>query len=902
MKKIISLLIAAILLVPPAVLAEEEQEVNGQAATAANVLRALEVVDYDETGFREEVTRAEFAKAVCAAAGYSGGQTGQLFSDVPAESEFAPYINVLAQLKIMSGFGDGTFLPEQGVTNAEAVTAVVRMLGYVYEAEQAGGYPQGYIHTAQNLRLLTNIRMGAEEESFTKEKMALLLFNALEIDMLTLSFDNGRPQYTKEQDQNLLRNIFQVEHVKGVVDGIDLTRLRGKNDIQPFYFSIDGFEIGMGDIAVQPYLGYQVDAYYRDQNDEYTLVYIEKTAKNTEYSFAFEDVNDIGNGVVNVETETRNKNYSYDKTAAILYNGVNTAMPFSMDMLKDDNGSLLLLDNNGDGTADVVFVEAYTNYVVGDTNPAENLVYDFLNPGNSIVLDTKVNEPYTVIYNQYGEEISFGSIQQQGVLSVYQSQDDAYQKFIRAYFLNEKVSGTIQSIKHQDNHTEVVLDGKAIRVAKTYYEANKELMKVGQNVKISLDRRGWGVYIQGEKAPGTIKYGYLIKVIHTDETDENHDYLLKLLTEDGNFERLPLAEKARIDGTTYTAKTGNGEVKQHLHQASVKNFPNTEVDADSYLQVIRYKQNKSGEINMIDTVLYDYDGGQAGSYDRAKGENAIYTVVSDGKLKYKMNSKSFNGQIFMEDTAKVFLHPAPVVPADNPGYDYTDEEYFDIATPAYFKHDMEYSVQAYYDAQRKVRAPVIAYEGTGGGGSIDGSKKISIFISAEHTIDADDMPMLRVNFMEEGAQKSVLCRPDFVDYEKVAGLVCGDVFRYSEDFLGYLSQFEHIYSIREDKLLLYTGAAFANTTRFALGYVKAKYEDGVKYEITEDTEKGKIEYFANADYAYVMYDSNAPKDSTRITTASIRDILGSEDAGQSNASKILIQYKWGDPQVIYIMK
>ena len=82
----------------------------------------------------------------------------------------------------------------------------------------------------------------------------------------------------------------------------------------------------------------------------------------------------------------------------------------------------------------------------------------------------------------------------------------------------------------------------------------------------------------------------------------------------------------------------------------------------------------------------------------------------------------------------------------------------------------------------------------------------------------------------------------------------------------------------------------------------AKYEDGVKYTITEESEAGKIEYFPNASFEYVMYDSSAAKDANRVTTASIKDILGSEDVGLSNSTRILIQYKWGDPQVIYIIK
>jgi hypothetical protein len=80
--------------------------------------------------------------------------TGTVFSDVSAGYWAAGYIERLAELQITSGFGDGTYRPDQSVTRAQMATFLVRALeldpvdpasGTVFTDVSAAHWAAGYI-------------------------------------------------------------------------------------------------------------------------------------------------------------------------------------------------------------------------------------------------------------------------------------------------------------------------------------------------------------------------------------------------------------------------------------------------------------------------------------------------------------------------------------------------------------------------------------------------------------------------------------------------------------------------------------------------------------------------------------------------------------------------------------
>ena len=106
-------------------------DVNGQwYAEAVGVMAGLGILQgYPDGTFRpgKKITRAEFVTIAVSCDALAEGELS--FSDVSKSSWAAPYIATAAAKGWISGFHDGTFRPEKGITRAEAVTVLNKMLG-----------------------------------------------------------------------------------------------------------------------------------------------------------------------------------------------------------------------------------------------------------------------------------------------------------------------------------------------------------------------------------------------------------------------------------------------------------------------------------------------------------------------------------------------------------------------------------------------------------------------------------------------------------------------------------------------------------------------------------------------------------------------------------------------------
>ena len=172
--------------------APDFSDMNDQpSAEAVARLELLNVLKgYPDGTFRPEgeITRAEFAAVAVRISGLEGAaQSAQgtisAFSDVPAWHWASGYVGIAASTGIVNGIGNGLFAPEAPVKYEEAVTMLVRALGYEPEAQSKGGYPYGYLIVAEDIDLLDGLR-GSLGVNATRGLVAMLTDNALEIPMM----------------------------------------------------------------------------------------------------------------------------------------------------------------------------------------------------------------------------------------------------------------------------------------------------------------------------------------------------------------------------------------------------------------------------------------------------------------------------------------------------------------------------------------------------------------------------------------------------------------------------------------------------------------------------------------------------------------------------------------------
>lgn len=153
--------------------------------TAVESLRLMGVLDgYGDGTFRPngKLNRAQFCKMLTYV--MDGGselgryRTVTIFPDVKPSHWAAGYINLAAKGKgVISGFADGRFYPERTVTIGQAVTILVRLLGY--KDEDVGGvWPDSFMAVGATIGLTDGIG-AAGNAPLTRAQAAKLFMNLL---------------------------------------------------------------------------------------------------------------------------------------------------------------------------------------------------------------------------------------------------------------------------------------------------------------------------------------------------------------------------------------------------------------------------------------------------------------------------------------------------------------------------------------------------------------------------------------------------------------------------------------------------------------------------------------------------------------------------------------------------
>ena len=191
-KRVFSALLALVLAVSavvlPASAAESFSDVTDQkTARNVEVLRLLGVVEGNGAGQyrpKEPLTRAQFCKMAVVLMGKGDDavqySTVTIFPDVRATYWAAGYINLAvrqSEPKLLAGLPDGTFQPDRAITYGEAVTILMRMLGYA-DKDSGGVWPDGYINLAKSTGVSAGVSLSGGA-AITRAQAAQLFVNML---------------------------------------------------------------------------------------------------------------------------------------------------------------------------------------------------------------------------------------------------------------------------------------------------------------------------------------------------------------------------------------------------------------------------------------------------------------------------------------------------------------------------------------------------------------------------------------------------------------------------------------------------------------------------------------------------------------------------------------------------
>ena len=234
---------------------------------------------------------------------------------------------------IVTGYSDGTFKPDNNILYEEAVKFVASALGYDFMAVTYGGYPEGYIKTADQLKILKNVD-GKLGVAMTRQQIMVLLYNSLTADYLVLDEISG--QYNVyETDKNILNYVFGLDIIeKCYVVANEVTGLDSVYDATEKGTIEIGEESEVGGTVFtvfndtyKDYLGYRVKAYVKydeDDNKRGELYCMFPYANTKKVTIAAKDIidADVSENLIDAYVEDDEVEYEIVDEPDVIYNGV----------------------------------------------------------------------------------------------------------------------------------------------------------------------------------------------------------------------------------------------------------------------------------------------------------------------------------------------------------------------------------------------------------------------------------------------------------------------------------------------------------------------------------------------------------------------------------------------------
>lgn len=717
-------------------------------------ITAMGISEYEEADLSQELTRGEFYELLCKANKYPETNTpNTVFSDLAVGADYEAWTKTLYKVGIIAPTRDGKVNVGEPITGTEAISLVMRTLGYGPRADALGGYPAGYIAVANQADVTDGIE-GIYAMNLTKGMAVTLLYNALHADMMIQSYGE-KTEYKVTKGTNLLNTAFGIEIIEGVVD-VDITRVIGVNDVHPFHVEVDGFMMESRAIA-QPYdyLGYRVKAYYTDKRfDEPKVVYMEKTEENEEYVIDIDNIAEVSSGSVRAYNEEKGRYEDYDfiKGVSVIYNGAATKQAFTEDIYKGLYGNIKLLDNTGDGKADIVFANVYENIIVGHYDAKLKTVYDKYDNTRKLVFDNTTNDPYVVIFDSTGKETQPSSFVKDSVVSIYHAPEDAYQKYVEAYISTDVARGEIEAI---DDNKYIIINGKSYEVAESAKARVEKLLKVGASVLFRLDVNGEiadGIIDKGDEA----YYGFIVAAGTEGGLDSN--VMFKFYTSSNIFMDAYAAKNISIDGVKYQ----NTDIKlftnlyaaaQQMTDGVVMPKPanGANLNGDALLEfyqeekapigsIVKFVLNGDGEVKAIDTIMYDAstianrnsEHTNNNSFFGVKQQNVYYRAYS--------NHRTIGPKVAIDANTVMFYYPA-ITSAEKRTLGFDEGEYLVSKFSSIVSHNTHFNstpIWAFYESGNQMVSVLAASpRGEGAGGSIGEGTKLAVVQGLCKMLDPD---------------------------------------------------------------------------------------------------------------------------------------------------------------------
>lgn len=832
---------------------------------AAEILGALGIMVGDaETGnFRpnDSILRSEMAKVSVFSIGLedvaNASNYATRFPDVVSNHWANGSINVGDQQGLLFGDDVGTFRPDDPVLFQEAVTIMVRALGYEPQAQANGGYPTGYMVVASSNQLLKGIN-AASDEPATRGDVAQLIFNSLTVNLMEQTGFGADITY-EVVNKTLLYDRLNVEKGYGQVKGTSETTLTGGATTSEDTIMINDNIFTDGNTSAKELLGYNVVYYARvDSNlDEKVLIVVRpQSNKNNSITISADDISEVTG--TNDTTKTisywidkeTDKNTSKVTIAAdpiYIYNG---KYKESVDVfeLQLDSGNIRLLDTDTNNIYDIVFINKFTNIVVDTVSSVTGRVTDMYANGSVVFDPEDSTTKYSIVYN--GTEIDVSDLQKWDVLSITVSEDKTLTK---AYVSRDSVTGTI---------THVSSNGYRINSSDTRYKKASNYpneISIRDNGTFYLDFEGKiaavNKVVGGTNQATRGNYAYLANVAETGTFETVLRF--KLFTQDGETVILDSGSKIRV----------NDQYGLTPEEASAIIDPS----ASFTPQLVTYEKNSSNVLTGIDLAT---DNSEAQEPNTEK-----FSLDINAKNQTYKSESSKLGYATITDETIVFDIPADAG---------TDTDKYAVRSKSMFANETEYDALI-YDMQENFEANAVVVTSSSGTTLAESSIVVVDEISEAHNENEDLVDVLTGYENGEKVELTASETDIFVKNESEK-LETGDIIQYNTNARGEVDRITVLFD--SSKKAEEFDTEVITNLRTVYGKAVKKFSNSVNVDVN-----GTVVNFGTSNAVVYLYDST--KSTNNISVVSAADI---EIFEEGNEARIFLKLYKDTVQAIVIVR
>ena len=765
-------------------------------ADAVIMLNKLSIINgYEDGSFgpMNNVTRSEFAALLLRMLGMdqTAAPASMPFTDVDTMFWAAGTINAAKTMGIITGYEDGTFKPMNNVSYEEALTMIIRAIGYEnFSAPSETIWYESYYNSAQKLGITKNA-VGSLGTPATRSCIAQLIYDTLGVN----TRKDGLVSSTTIMEAYL--GIYKEE---GILASNTYTSLETPdvnlkaNEIMIMVEDEDGHTKNVvykvqNTKDYDDMLGANITFYYKpgkgSDYGEIVMCDVKKNTKQETVSATMIDPSESSATKLAYYKSESAKSVSYyniDDENVVIYNGKlygdsPADSRFATSMIPSV-GQISLLNRDGDNDYDVIFVDSYVPYAVSAVTSSTYKITDNITDPSSTrtkILDYTNESQIVRFESTEGTELSFSSIKKNKAICVKESHTNSGTKLITVVIMGNPISGEIKSRSSES----VTIGSQEYKYspAAPWVNGSDSVAEPskGETYTFYLDINGEiFAYVTDEKATKT-SYGYIVDC----DIDGGSGFgegsgKLYVLTQSGQKQWLTLHQTTKINGDSIEGDY-DGAMGKLIDIAS-ENYGESD-----YRQAIKYSTKiVKGEtvLDEIVTITSKSSRGAAAKNDELVMYDTTEGFVRDEETTFSTENRNFGSSVFL-GSATVFVVP-----------DNGEAEGYKKGSVNDFSRDGGYKIEV-FDITSSKSAKLIVLYGSAEAFAVNHKTPLFRFDRVETEYDpSTDESAMAVYGWENGAYDEWSEVMYFVSEDTVVDIEDlneGDLVRFGADGNGYVT-------------------------------------------------------------------------------------------------------------------